>query len=144
SKRRSRASRRSTPKSDAALDSAAMEQRLAGRVAVVTGTGSGLGRATAERLAAEGATVACLDLADAPNEQTAKAIEATGGRARPYHCDVSDPSSVKAAVDGAAGDLGRIQLVVTCAGIGRFANSHEMPFDQWQRIVGVNLTGTFL
>jgi NAD(P)-dependent dehydrogenase (short-subunit alcohol dehydrogenase family) len=121
-----------------------MEQRIAGRVAIVTGTASGLGRATAERLAGEGASVACLDLADAANEQTVKGIEAAGGRAQAYHCDVSDPASVKAAVDAAANDLGRIQLVVTCAGIGRFANSHEMPFDQWQRILGVNLTGTFL
>src|SRR5438876_319131 len=119
-------------------------QRFAGRVAIVTGTASGLGKATAERLASEGAAVGCLDLADAANEQTVKGIEAAGGRAQAYHCDVSDPDSVRAAVDAAASDLGRIQVVVTCAGIGRFWNSHEMPFADWQRIIGVNLGGTFL
>jgi NAD(P)-dependent dehydrogenase (short-subunit alcohol dehydrogenase family) len=121
-----------------------MEQRFDGRVAVVTGTASGLGRATAERLAAEGALVACLDVSEGPNEQTVKDVEAAGGRAAAYRCDVSDAASVRVAVDGAAHDLGRVQVVVTCAGIGRFWNSHEMPFDQWQRILGVNLTGTFL
>lgn len=121
-----------------------MEQRFEGKVAVVTGTGSGLGRATAERLAAEGAAVACLDVNDDGNAQTVKSIESAGGRAQAFRCDVSDPASVKAAVDGAAAALGRPQVVVTCAGIGRFWNSHEMPFEAWQNILGVNLTGTFL
>jgi NAD(P)-dependent dehydrogenase (short-subunit alcohol dehydrogenase family) len=57
---------------------------------------------------------------------------------------VSDPASVRAGVDAAVKELGRLQLVVNCAGIGKFAHSHEMPFDDWQRILGVNLTGTFL
>ena len=57
---------------------------------------------------------------------------------------MSDPASVRAAVDAANADLGRIQVVVTCAGIGRFFDFAEMPFDQWQRIIAVNLTGTML
>src|SRR5689334_20542054 len=96
--RRAGERRGAEPESDAALHSPAMEQRFAGRVAVVTGTASGLGRATAERLAAEGAVVACLDVSEAANEQTVKAIEANGGRAQAYRADVSDPS-VKTAVD---------------------------------------------
>ncbi len=118
--------------------------RFTGRVAVVTGAGSGLGHATAIRLANEGALVGCLDIAGEAAEKTAAEIAELGGDARAYTTDVSDPTSVRAAVDGAASDLGRPQLVVNCAGIGRFAHTHELPFEDWQRILGVNLTGTFL
>jgi NAD(P)-dependent dehydrogenase (short-subunit alcohol dehydrogenase family) len=118
--------------------------RFDGRVAVVTGAGSGLGRATAHRFAGDAAAVACLDIAREAVTETAEAIVAAGGSARAYRADVSDPQSVRAAVEAAASDLGRPSLVVTCAGIGRFFHSHEMPFADWQRIIGVNLTGTFL
>lgn len=119
-------------------------RRFDGRVAVVTGAGSGLGRATAKRLAEEGASVACLDIAADAVKATAADIVSDGATARVYQCDVSDPDSVRPAIDAAASELGRVELVVTCAGIGRFANSHEMAFADWQRIIAVNLTGTFL
>ena len=72
--------------------------RFQGKTAIVTGAGSGLGRATAERLAAEGATVACLDVAVEAAEKTAARIKEHGGKARAYAVDVSDPASVAAAV----------------------------------------------
>jgi NAD(P)-dependent dehydrogenase (short-subunit alcohol dehydrogenase family) len=115
-----------------------------GRVAVVTGAGSGLGRATAKQLATEGAAVACLDIVTDAVEKVVAEIAEAGGTAHAYTADVSDPVSVRDAVDAAATFLGRPSLVFNCAGIGRFSHSAETPFDEWQKIIGVNLTGTFL
>jgi NAD(P)-dependent dehydrogenase (short-subunit alcohol dehydrogenase family) len=118
--------------------------RFDGRVCIVSGGGSGLGRATALRLASEGGRVAVLDLSLKGAQRVTGEIQAAGGTARAYQVDVSDPKSVRAVVDTAAQDLGRPQVLVSCAGTGRFANSHEMPFEDWKRIIDVNLTGTFL
>ena len=118
--------------------------RFAGKIAVVTGAGSGVGRATCVRLAQEGAAVACLDVDQVAAEKTAAGIRATGGQARAYQVDVAQPESVRTAVDAAAKDLGRPSVLANCAGIGKFSRTHETPYEEWARIIAVNLTGTFL
>lgn len=113
-------------------------------MAIVTGAGSGLGRAVVEQFAADGAAVAALDVNLPGAEETVQGVLDAGGTARAYAVDVGDPESVETAVGKAVADLGRASMLVNCAGIGKFAHSHEIDPAEWERIIRVNLTGTFL
>lgn len=117
-------------------------QRYEGRVAWVTGAGSGIGRATVHRLVEEGATVLSADISADGLVVTQKdalrpdAVATLAG-------DVTDPAFAPAAVEAALALGGRLDLLVNAAGILRFEHSHEADLDAWERILAVNLTGTF-
>ena len=119
-------------------------RRFADKVAVVTGAGSGIGRAVAVRLAREGASVAALDVAADNLAATVDAITAAGGTANAYRCDVTSEVSVNEAVASTAAALGPPNVVCNVAGIGGFYNTADMPLDTWDKILAVNLTGPFL
>jgi NAD(P)-dependent dehydrogenase (short-subunit alcohol dehydrogenase family) len=117
---------------------------LAGRVAIVTGGGRGIGRAIAIAMAGAGAGVAIGDLADG-GKATANEIIAAGGRATAFTCDVSDPGQVQQLVAAAMADYGRLDVLVNNAGIsGGSGRAHEVDIDVWDRAVAVNLRGPFL
>lgn len=122
-----------------------MASELQGRVALITGAGSGIGRAMAELFAERGALVACADLNVAGVQTTVDTIETAGGRAVAIACDVSDSESVATAVADAVDALGPITILCCNAGIlDGSTPTVDMTDEVWNRVLGVNLTGVFL
>ena len=91
--------------------------RLAGKTAVITGAGGGVGRASAQRFAREGAAVVCVDVADDANEETAELVRAEGGRALAQHADVTDASEVESVVSKAEAEFGGLDIMFNNAGV---------------------------
>ena len=116
-----------------------------GKVALVTGAASGIGRATALALARDGARVLVADRDGAGAQAVVKAIAEQGGEARATQTDVSQPEQVEAMVRAAVDAFGRLDCAVNGAGIlATPALLHELALDQWERTLAVNLTGVFL
>ncbi len=118
--------------------------RFKGKTVIVTGAATGIGQATALRLGEEGASVACIDIDAAAAEQTAQAISAAGGKALALQCDVSHESAVQSVVSQVVERLEKLDVLCNIAGILRSDHTHELKLEDWQRVLAVNLTGTFL
>ncbi|MDE2516673.1 MAG: SDR family oxidoreductase [Rhodospirillales bacterium] len=117
---------------------------LDGKCAVVTGGGDGIGRAAAHHLAAAGAAVSVFDLDGAKADAVAGEIAAAGGKAMAVGVDVTDEAALRHAMQAAVASHGGLDILVNNAGIAIRGPALEMALEDWNRVIGVNLTGMFL
>ncbi|PYS99783.1 MAG: short chain dehydrogenase [Acidobacteria bacterium] len=116
-----------------------------GKVAFVTGAGSGIGRATALAFAREGASVTVADIFEESSRETARLIEEQGGRALSVTCDVTRSEDIKAALDKTIAEFGRLDVAFNNAGVEQKNLAvADIDQDEFERLVGVNLRGVFL
>ena len=119
-------------------------RRLSGKVAFITGGGTGIGRACALAFAREGAKVALAGRRPGPLASVAREIEAGGGQALALECDVTAPAAVRTALQQAEKQFGQLHIVVNNAGAAMVATAENTSNEDWNRIIATNLTGTFL
>ncbi len=118
--------------------------RFTGKAVLVTGGGSGIGRATCLAFAREGADVGVADFDAGNAEKVAAEVKSHGRKAVAIHVDVTDPASTQAMVAQTTSALGSIHILVNSAGVREIIPFLELPFAEWQRVIGTNLSGTFL
>ena len=118
--------------------------RFDNKCVLVTGGGSGIGRAVCLAFAREGADVGVADVSLEGAETTAQEVRKSGGKATALRVDVTDPDSVQATVNQAVAALGRVDVLVNSAGVREIVPFLQLPFAEWQRVIATNLTGTFL
>jgi NAD(P)-dependent dehydrogenase (short-subunit alcohol dehydrogenase family) len=121
-----------------------LSRRLADQVAVITGGAQGIGRAIATRLAAEGASVAILDVNEAGARETAASLTAQGQNAIGLTCNVTQRVQVFAAIEAVVKAFGRLSVLINNAGIVRRSHFLEITDAVWNEVLDVNLTGTFI
>jgi NAD(P)-dependent dehydrogenase (short-subunit alcohol dehydrogenase family) len=119
-------------------------RRFEDKVVLITGAATGIGRASAERLAEEGASLLLADVQAQELEQTAKLARENGAEVHSVICDVSDPEAVESTVAEVIQRFGKLDVLCNIAGILKFGHTHEFTLEDWSRILAVNLTGTFL
>jgi meso-butanediol dehydrogenase/(S,S)-butanediol dehydrogenase/diacetyl reductase len=119
-------------------------KRFIDRVAMVTGAGSGIGRASALRIGSEGGAVFCVDLNQVSAQETVAEIVSNGGQAVAYGCDVSDEAAVAACFATCIETWGSLYALINMAGILRFDDTEQLQLAHWQKVLDVNLTGTML
>lgn len=118
--------------------------QLEGKVAVVTGSGSGIGRGIAVRFAREGAAVGVWDLNPEAAEETARIINEAGGKALAIGADCSDEAAIKDAADRTRAAFGPINVLVNNAGVAPFTPYMSIPHEDWDRVIAINLKGPHL
>lgn len=121
-----------------------MSGRLAGNVAWISGAASGMGAGIARLFAREGAAVGLADVQTERGEALAASIRAEGGRAHFTRCDVTREADVRASVDQTAAEFGGLQILVNCAGIVQVKLLHELPEEEWDHLMAVNVKSIFL
>lgn len=118
-------------------------QRFQNKVVIVTGASSGIGRACAQRIAGEGATIICMDVAEAAVKETVALIHQQKGKAEMRLCDVSNSSAVKQAIEHCVTKFDKLDAVINVAGVIKLDHATKIDDATWQKIINVNLSGTF-
>lgn len=118
--------------------------QLEGKVAVVTGAGSGIGRGIAQRFARDGAAVGVWDLNGGSAAETAKMITDAGGKAIAVEADCANEAAIKAAAEETRANFGAISILVNNAGVAPFTPYLDIKHDEWDRVIAINLKGPHL